>query len=542
MRRLLLLACLSLATLAALACGGASAPGAGSGTPAAGSAPAAGQPPAPAEMKDLIVGIPADTTNVQGDRATLAMSSPNANVYETLARMTPDFQVQPWLAERWEFVEPNTWRFYLRKDVTFHDGSKMTAQDVVWTLERTARAGGRSINAGEGGAKAVDDATVEFTPNRPNRKVPLQIVHPNFGIMKAGSDPVNAPVGTGPFRLVEYRAKEFLKVERYEGYWDKPNAATVKSVTFRYIPDNNARVLALKAGDVDIITQAPRESVADIKRDAKLKVVLTPVGAYQALSVTVNGQGEWSTTADRRVREAIAKGIDRDGIVKQVWEGNAELGRSLPPPAILGAANKDKVQGGPRYDPDGARRILDEAGWRPGSDGIRVKDGRRLEIVLVNGFPEPETHRPIPEVIQQQLRRIGIDLKIVETNSYDDSLKEGKGHLWLERGNQNDANPAFLPNLLYVSLQGGNRAGEDYARLFGIGAKVDEPMAQAQATADIPKTQELSAQALRVLIDEEFVVIPIAGLYNITATSNRIEGFNPHSALIHTDFRTVIKR
>jgi peptide/nickel transport system substrate-binding protein len=540
-----LLLLLPIALLLGVACGGDSDDGSESGatgavTPASGTA-AAATSSAPAELRDVVIGVPADGTVVSGPRAGVGIDSPNANIYETLIRMTSDYQLQPWLAERWEFREPNTWRFYLRRDVKFSDGTPMTAKDVVFTMDRLARQGGRTVNAQEGGTVAVDDYTVDFTPRVNNRKVPQAIVHPLTGIMKADSDPVNVPVGTGPFKFVEYRAKESLKVERNEAYWNAPNAAKAKSITFKFIPDDNARVLALRAGDVDIITQVPRESVAGLKSDSKFKVLTSSVGAYEALSINIHGEGDFAITADKRVREAIARAVDRDAIVKEVLEGNAETGRNLPPPAILGTF-KDRVTGGPKFDLDGAKKLLDDAGWRAGGDGIRSKDGKRLELVLVCCFPDPGTHRPIPEVIQTQLRRAGIDVKIQETSSYDDTLKEGKGHLWLERGNQNDANPAFLPNLLYTSIESGNTAGEDYARLFAPGAKVDEPMKQAQATADVQRTQELSAQALKVLVDDEVIIFPIAGLFNITAQSARIEGYQPHAALVHTDLRGTVKR
>jgi peptide/nickel transport system substrate-binding protein len=509
-------------------------PAAATGTPATGTAVAT----APAVLKDLVVGIPGDTTNLDGDRANIGQASPNANIFDTLLVMTPDYRVLPHLAESYEFIEPNTWRFKLRKGVKFHDGSELTAADVAWTFDRVARAGGRAINAQEGGTKVIDDYTFEYTPSRTNLKIPLQVVHPIFGIHKAGSDPVTRPIGTGPFKFVSYTPRESLRVERFADYWDKANAAKVASITFRYIPDNNARVLALQAGDVDIITQVPRETVAQLKNRAT--IVTSGVGAYEALSINIHGEGEWAITRDKAVREAIFKAIDRETLVKNVWEGNSEVGTNLIPPAILGES-KGLVKGGPTYDPAGARAILDAAGWRPGSDGIRSKDGQRLSLVLVNGFPSPDIHRPTPEVIQAQLRAVGIEVRIVETQQYDQTLASGQGHLWLERGNQNDANPGFLPTLLYLSVDAGNQAGVDYAKLFAPGASVDTPLLEALRTADIPRTQRLAAEAMRALIDEELVVVPLAGVYNITATSAAISGFKPHSAMVHTNWASVVK-
>ena len=488
-----------------------------------------------AALHELRIGLPGDTTNVDGDKATVAQQSPNANVYERLTKMDDNFQIQPWLAEKWEFVEPNTWRFHLRKDVVFHDGSPMTAKDVVWTLDRAGRAGGRGINSAEGAAKAIDDLTVEFTPTKPNRKVPLQLTHPTYGIMKAGSDPVKAPMGTGPFSFVSYTPKESFKVTRFPTYWDKAHAAKSSGITFKYIPDATARVLALKAGDLDAITEVPRESVAQVKSDGGT-IELSPVGAYEAMYMSVRGQGDFAIASDLAVRKAVSMAIDRKSIVDKVWEGNAEPGKNLIPPAILGSA-ASLVKGGPAFDLAGAKQALDAAGWKEGAGGVREKDGKKLELTLISGFPSPDVHRPIPEVLQQQLAKAGITVKIVETTDYSAMLKAGSGDLWLERGNQNDANPAFLPSLLFVSEEAGNKG--DYAHLFAIGEGLDKPIAAAQATEDIAKTQQYTAEAMKAFIDDNVALVPIAGVYNIWAHSSKVTGLKPHSAFVHTDLSTA---
>ena len=490
--------------------------------------------PAPT-LNELRIGLPGDTTNVDGDKATLGMQSPNANIYERLVHMTDDFEIEPWLAESWEFVEPNTWRFHLRKDVTFQDGSPLTASDVVWTLDRVGRAGGRNINAAEGATVAVDDHTVEFTPVKPNRKVPLQIVHPNYGIMKKGSDPINAPVGTGPFSFVSYKAKESFKVVRNGAYWNAAKAAQSSGITFFYLPDANARILALQSGDLDAITEVPRESVAQVAA-AGFVVEKSAVGAYEAMLLTVRGTDTYTETKDPVLRKAIAMAVDRKSIVDVVWEGNAEYGRTMVPPAVLGKA-AEGIKGGPKFDLAGAKALLEGAGYVAGSDGMRSKDGKALELTLVSGFPSPDIHRPIPEVLQQQLAAAGIGVKIVEATDYSAALGAVEGHLWMERGNQNDANPAFLPGFLFVSEEAGG--GGPYAHAFAVGAAVDKPMAAAQATEDIVKTQQFTADALKALIDDEIVVIPIAGVTNIWAHSAKANGPKPHAAFVHTDLSRV---
>lgn len=480
-------------------------------------------------LKDLRVGLANDNTDLRPDRANIGMEFPL--ITEPLLVMDSDYQIKPWLAQSYEYRGNNTWRFVLRKGVKFHDGSELTARDVKWTLDRVARAGGRTIRAGADSTVVVDDYTVDFTPSKPNLKVPLQIVHPYLGILKEGTDPMTKTVGTGPFKFVDYKQGEYLKVERYDQYWGEK--ARVRTITFRYIPDNEARAMALQAGDVDLIAHVPRESAKALREKKGLTVITSPVGAYEALMCSIHGQGEYATLGDIKLRQALAMAIDREAIVEKVWEENAEVSQTVVPARVLGAY-ASLVKGIP-CDPTAAAKALDELGWKVGTDGVREKAGQKLSLTLINGFPDAAIHRPVPEVLQTQLRAVGVDVRIVETTDYTSALKEGKGHLWLEAGNQNDANPAFLPGLLWSKTYG----APEYSALFAPGGKAEEYMKQAFATPDVEATRLHTAQAMHELVDEQVVVIPLAGLYNIWAGRAEVKGFQPHASRVNTQWNTV---
>jgi peptide/nickel transport system substrate-binding protein len=488
--------------------------GEGSGGEAAGSGGA---------LQDLVIATPIlrpDTMTADLNR--LAVNGPNCNVFERLTQCDEHFQLKPMLAERWELTNNGaTWRFFLRKGVTFHDGSPFTARDVVYSFDRTARRGGGRINAAEGGTVAVDDYTVDFTPARPNLKVPYRLsdLASHSHIIKAGTDSSVHPMGTGPLKFVSYRPDESIATERYDGYWDAPNAARVKSALFKLIPDGNARVLALRAGDVDVIMDVPREAVNELKRDAKLRVAASALGGFNAVYINVTGKDEWATTADRRLRQALAMGINREQIVKQVYEGNAEVSQTLIPPGQLGA-HKDKVKGPPAFDPPAARRLLDDLGWRAGPDGVRARDGKRLEILVASGFPSPELQRPIPEVLQTQLRQIGVEVKIVEqpmTNLVvDGSLR---AHFWLEAYGAAEPDPTSILRF-FLSPAAGNTG--NYGR-FGPGAGLDDAVLKSDQTSDVARSQELAAEGLKVLLEDEVTVIPLAGTYKYWAMQKDVD-------------------
>jgi peptide/nickel transport system substrate-binding protein len=498
---------------------------------AATSAPPATAAPAAAVPQELIVGGPSDTYRLDPpERATLGMYPTNAGIYESLVRVTSDYQVEPLLATSWEFVEPNTWRFKLQQGVTFHDGQKFTAEAVKVSMDRIAKAGGGTPGIGPESVKIVDDYTVEITPSRPNLRLIQQITHPNYSIIAPGSDPTKKPIGTGPFMFVEYVKGERIVVERNANYWGEQ--AKLAKITFRFIPDDNTRALALKAGEVQLIYDAPRELTSDLSSTPGLKVVTSQVGAYEALYVNAHGSPPHDIGTDPLVREALALAVDKQSIVRDVWRGNAEVNSSMVPIRILGDA-ASKVQGS-AFDPARAKQLLEQAGWVDADgDGVREKAGRKLTLVMVVGFPTPEIHRPMPEVVQAQLKDVGIELKIEttpDTASYEDRLKAGTGDLWAEIGNQNDANPCFLPDLLFYSKVPPGEESGDYARLFAPGAKFDTFIEGCRAAVTSEQVAENAAQAMQVIIDEEHIIIPIAGIFRIYALQDTVQGFEPHSS------------
>jgi peptide/nickel transport system substrate-binding protein len=444
----------------------------------------------------------------------------NINVAEPLVALGPNFEVLPLLATEWEHIGENTWRFQLRQGVKFHDGQDFNAAAVKYTLDRVARTGGGVLQVGEDSVRIVDEHTVDITPVKQNMRLVQQLVHTQYSIIAPGTDPGENLVGTGPFTLEEYRADEFIAVTRNPEYWGEE--AKLERITFRFIPDRETRVMALEAGDVDVIIRVPLESVDRIREAPGLAVFSSGVGAYTSISANISGE-EADILTDRQVRQALGYALDREAIVENVWAKNAEANQTIIPPGVLDE-HKDQVQGF-TYDPARAQALLEEAGWAMGADGVRVKDEQRLKLVFVSGFPSAEVHRPVPEIVQAQLAEIGVEVEIVEiadTGSYQDRLKEGKGDLWIEMGNQNNADPTFLPYLLhhtdgYYSTALGYR--------FTAGEAFDALMDSARATPDIDECRRFTAEALHVLIDQEAIVIPIASHYQIWAAQDDVDGF-----------------
>lgn len=502
--------------------------------PGAPLAPQAAQPTVQPLKQELIVAAPADTHR-SDIRADVGMYPLHAQIYDTLLRMDEEFQVQPELAERWEYQGNNTWRFTLRKGVNFHDAQPFNAETIKATFDRVAQwPNGGSILVGPDSVKKVDDYTVDITSTQPNMRMPEQLTHPTYGIIAPGSDPASKPIGTGPFKFVQYDRSQQLVVERNADYWGQK--AQLQKITFRFMPDDNTRVLALRAGEVDIAFDVPREAARDLAATPGVKVVTSPVGAYEALYVNIHGSPPYDLGQDRAVRQALAMAVDRQSIVQSVWQGNAEVSQTMVPAAVLG--NHASLVTGQVFDQAGARKILDDAGWKAGADGIRVKNGRPLKLTLVAGFPSAEQHRPMPEALQAQLKQIGVDLTIAVTpdnTTYTARLQSGEGDLWAEIGSQNQADPCFLC-FLFTQQPGGSA---DYGRLFAPGAEFDTAFSTSRASTSSDDASRYAAEAMHVVIDQSIAAIPIAGIYRIWGTRDGLQGFTPHPSSTNQIFSTV---
>ncbi len=491
----------------------------------------------PDARQELDVGFTEDQYVLEGPDAGLGMYPLNANIFETLTYMTPDYEVKPLLAERWEYRAPNTWRFFLRKGVTFQNGEPLNAKAVKEGLfDRLAKIeGGSTILAGPDSAKVVDEYTIDFTPTAENLRVPEQLVHPNNGVAAPGSDIGEKPVGTGPFRFVEYLPKERIVVERNPDYWGQ--RPKLDRIAFRFYPDPNARRLALDAGEIDFAYEVPRQDVESLKGRG-VKIETSPVGAYEAMYANIHGEPPYDLLQDVRLRKAVAYGIDRDALVEKVLDGLATTDQTYVPPSSL-EPHASLVKGF-SYDPAKAEDLLEEAGWEPGTDGIREKDGRRLELTLVSGFPSADVHRPIPAYVQSQLEEIGIALEIVErpdSASFQALIDTGEGDLYLEQGNQNDANPGFLPVLLFYT--GGSGASAPYQSLFAPGPEFDRLIAPSLTTPDTEKSRKSVAEAMHYIVDEQAVILPLAGIYRIYGMKDSVEGFEPHPSFLSVRWNDV---
>jgi ABC-type transport system substrate-binding protein len=470
------------------------------------------------------------TVNGTGAKATHFMYVTNQNVYEPLIYLGSDYTLKPALATSWA-LQPDgkTWRFNLRRGVTFHDGTPFTADDVVWTWG-PRQAEGRTLStaadtlhargqttANPDAVKKVDDFTVDFTPINVNNRLPEQILHPEGAIVKNGTHNDTPPyAGTGPFKYVSYTEKQTAVFERNDNYWgEKPK---VKRIEIRFILDPVARLQALKSGQVDFVYDLPPDATKSLDGDPNFKVVRSAPGRNHLIYVNIT---PGRITADRNIREAISYALDRQAYVNVVLEGNGEPGRWMAPKSVLGSS-AEQVAAIPR-DLGRARKVLEDNGWKVGPDGIRTKGDQRLKVILLGQQEVPESALT---VMQSSLKDAGIDTELKKTPDVATRrtlYNDGKGDfdLDLEPPNQNDGNPAFLPVLRMYTKSPNTSA-------FAPGGQFDVEAEAALAAKTTAEVQQRSVNMMKILMNQEYIVDALAGAYRIYGMSKNVNFTDPH--------------
>lgn len=479
----------------------------------------------------FVVAVGEDATPSGAFQARLGVYPLNVNVGETLVRMTPDFQVVPGLATDWEYRGEGTWRFHLREDVEFHDGTPFDAEAVRWNVAEIVKGGFGYGSITERSTVVVDSLTVDVTTTEPDLRLPQRLVHPNYSLFAPGTNPGREPIGTGPFRFVEYRPDERMVVERNPGYWGEP--ARPERMVFRFFPDPATRVLAFLSGEVDLVMDVPKEQVAALDGRGGVDLHRAPVGRVLAIQVNAHGEPPHDLPSDRSLRRAVALAIDRARLVESVLKGEAEAVQNMTAPAILGDHAED-VEGYP-FAPDSARGLLESGGWRVGADGIRRREGRRLRLTLL---ADNEIDPATVEFVQANLEAVGIEagwLRLPDVGAYSDRLVAGEFDLNLALPNQNDANPLFLPALLFRSS-----SDRPFSRWYAVGPRFDRIVEEGLAAPDPDEARRAASRAIQLAIDEA-IDIPLAGIYRVYAARSDVEGFAPHPAQTHQSWTSLTR-
>jgi peptide/nickel transport system substrate-binding protein len=370
--------------------------------------------------QDLRIGLSAEPTAM--DPHYHALTPNNAvlsQIFEHLVEMDATQRMKPGLAESWKVLPDGvTWEFKLRKSAKWHDGTPFTADDVIFSFERVpnvANSPGSFAYATKGKTlKKIDDHTLHIStgatsPLTPNDVANVFIVSSKHarGATTPDFNSGKATVGTGPFRFKQFTPGDRIVLERNPDYWGtKPQWNTV---TYKPIKAGPARTAALLAGDVDAIEDVATADIERLKKDAKVTLAQTAsnrsiffhMDQFRDDSPYVkakDGSTIKNVFLDKRVRLAVSKAINRDAIVSRVMEGAAVPASQYLPEGYFGIAPGLKPVA---YDPEGAKRLLAEAG---------LANGFKLTIHGPNGRYTNDVK--VMEAVAQMLTRIGVETTI----------------------------------------------------------------------------------------------------------------------------------
>ncbi len=413
--------------------------------PAATSAPA--QPAATAAPKaggTLRIGLDVDAGS--GDPRLMRDTSAfrlKELVFSGLVYIKPDYSPAPQLAESWDNPDPKTWIFKLRKGVKFHNGQELKAEDVKYTyeteLDEKTAAPNRSFYTPIQKIEAMDDYTVKFTLDSaygPFLSYMDFAILPKAVAEKQGADFGNAPIGTGPFKLVSWKRGDTIELEAFKDYVE--GAPKLDKVVFKIVPDNSARVVALESGDLDLV-QSPLspQDVTRLQTKTGFKVARTPAAGYTYIGLNTADP----ILSDVKVRQALSYLVNREQILSSIYKGIGQVGRG-PIPIGMWAYSADI----PSYDynPDKAKTLLDDAGWKAGAGGVRSKGGAPLKLTLRTHTEDPD-RRQVIEVLQAEFTKAGIqaDTTVADFPTMLNDMTAGKYQIavigWLNLANPDRA-------------------------------------------------------------------------------------------------------
>jgi peptide/nickel transport system substrate-binding protein len=369
------------------------------------------------------------------------------NVFDSLVAIDGDLNVYPVLAESWTVEDDSEkFTFVIRDDVKFHDGSPLTADAVKRTWDRIldpdSQAAAVAYLLGPVDEITAPDArTLVVTFTEPYPLFLQSIWRPYYAIVSPkvldSLEPggkIDTFVGSGPFKYVGRSADGVVTLEANPDYaWGPEFMANRKApylerVEFRAITETATRVATLESGESLLVDQLSEPEYARLKSDERFHFVEAPrVGV--AIGFCMNVQKP--PMDELAVRQALNYAVDRQAIVDKLYFGVHKVNVGILTEGVW--ARLDELEELYGYDPEKARQILDAAGWKVGTDGIRERDGEKLSLTLVT-FRPPWSE--IAEVVQSQYREVGIDVQaqLMERNPYLDFVRSYQHHLCASAG------------------------------------------------------------------------------------------------------------
>lgn len=497
--------------LAATACSSSGAAGTGSSTPHSGG--------------HLTFALASDPICVdpqqQGNNDAIY---PARQLVDSLTDQDPKTgKIVPWLARSWEVSQDaTTFTFHLRRGATFSDGTPVDARAVKDNFDGIVRLGAKSVLgasylAGYRGTDVVGEDTARVRFKAPNAQFLQATSTFTLGLLARSTTRLPAAkrcteniVGSGPFTLTDYTPNKSVEERRRPGYawgsslWRKKGPAYLERISFKVVPESGVRTGSLRSGQADAIGGVAPQDEDGLKSTGFTLLSRANPGVPFALTVNADRP----LTRDTKVRQAVQLGVNRQEVVDTVLSRRYKPATSSLASTTTAYKNLgDRL----RHAPDLARKLLDEAGWKPGPGGIRAKDGRKLSLTVVwaTNFGPNQTAL---ELIQQQLKKIGVQITLKSHSIGDFVEVRQKGDYDYAWGNTTRVDP----DILRTSFSG---EGLNLSRLHD--PALDSVLDEQSATADAARRAEHAARAQALVVEKGYQV-PVFELTTVIGVGKNV--------------------
>jgi peptide/nickel transport system substrate-binding protein len=492
--------------------------------------------PAAAAAQTLTIGTGGSVTSLDPHFYNAAPNSSLAvHIFDRLIERDARARLVPGLASEWRAIEPTVWEFRLRPGVKWHDGRDFTADDVAFSIARVPNVAG-SPGTFAGFVRAitrveiVDPLTLRFHTAAPHPLLPTELAsvfiisrHAAASGLTEDFNAGRAAVGTGPYRLVSYASGDRTELARNDAYWGgrQPWAR----VSYRLLTNDGGRSAALLSGDVDVIDQVPSGDIPRLRRDPRIAIAelqglrmiyLSPDRSRTAAPPGATDLAGQPLAAnpfnDLRVRRALSMAIDRAALADRVMEGTARPSGQWLPEGAFGY-NPDVPP--TRFDPDGARRLLAEAGF---------PQGFRLTLTSPNDrYPNDAK---TAQAIAQMWTRIGVATQVdaLPWTSYSARASRQEFGMRLTGWGSSTGEASYALVNIMGTYDRERRTGASNAGRYSNPA-LDQLTARAVATIDDEEREAMLRQAVQMAMDD-VAVTPLFHLINVWAHRRRIR-FEP---------------
>ena len=446
--------------------------------------------------------------------------------------------IVPWLATSWE-VDPQSRRFtfHLRDGVRFSDGTALDAAAVKANIEQILVLGARAPLAstyldGLKGVEAPDSRTVVIEFQQPNAQFLQATSTMSLGLLAPATLALSAAdrcqgqlIGSGAFKIKSFVHNQQVQLTRRDDYaWASSLAghagkAWLDGIDFLIIPESGVRLGSLVSGQIDVDTGVVPQNEQTL--EARKLPLLTRANPGVVFVLAPNEKSPLYT--ELALRQALNKAIDREQLRTIISR------YQKPATALLASSTPYYRDLSPllAYDPDGARQLLDAAGWTPGADGIRNRDGQRLSLRL-----DYWQTTPILELVQQQLKLVGIELRLNKATISQVTALQANGDISLNFFNLTRADPDVIRTVFQVS--GRNYNNRDRSEL-------DQVMQASAATLDKPVRQQLVDRISETMIKDGHA-IPLIELVTVVGQGNQVQGLHYEASSRLQFFDTWLRR